>query len=157
MSDKLLTLLEPSAICLHLDAKNAREVITQLGTCLCKAGYVHDSFVEAALERESHLPTGLPLMGEVNAAIPHTDVVHVIKPGLAMATLNSPVSFRNMVLPDEEVQVRLVFVMALDQPKAQVEMLQEIATILQHPEVIDLLTRADNYQDVCSALSSALN
>jgi len=62
--------------------------------------------------------------------------------------------FHNMVAKDEEVKVSLVFVMALDQPKAQIEMLKEIAGVLQRPEVIDKLMEAKNYGDVRAALQT---
>jgi galactitol PTS system EIIA component len=155
MPNIILQLLEPSAIKLHLDASDSQSVITTLGGLLYKAGYVKDSFPKAAWEREQHLPTGLPLSGDVNAAIPHTDVVHVNKPGLSMATLKKPVIFKNMVSPEESVPVQLVFVLALDQPKAQVEMLMEIAKVLQNPKTIESLMKSNNYQDVQSALSGA--
>ena len=118
------------------------------------AGYVRETFVDAALDRESRLPTGLPLSGDVNAAIPHTEVEHVLKPGLAMATLSAPVIFQNMVDPDEAVPCQLVFVMALDQPKAQIEMLQEIAGILQNPTAINSLMSAKDFEEVRAAFSN---
>lgn len=155
MINKLLELLEPAAVCLNLEAADSGAVIAQLGGLLYQSGYVRDSFVSAALAREKELPTGLPLEGEVHAAIPHTDVEHVIKPGLSMATLDKPVVFRNMVNKEEEVPVRLVFLLSLDQPKAQVEMLQEIAGVLQNPQLVAKLMEAKSYEDVCDCLSSA--
>ncbi len=144
----ILDFLVPSSVALHYPAGASKDVITHLGKLLFDAGYVRDSFVEAALDRESRLPTGLPLSGDVNAAIPHTEVEHVLKPGLAMATLSAPVTFQNMVSPEEAVPCQLVFVMALDQPKAQIEMLQEIAGILQNPAVIQSLMLANNFEEV---------
>jgi galactitol PTS system EIIA component len=149
----LLDLLVPSSVALHYAAANSKDVIAHLGKCLFDAGYVRDTFVDAALDRESRLPTGLPLSGDVNAAIPHTEVEHVIKPGLAMATLSAPVTFQNMINPDEAVPCQLVFVMALDQPKAQIEMLQEIAGILQNPAVITDLMLARHFEEVRAVLS----
>jgi PTS system galactitol-specific IIA component len=125
--NRILELLERNAVRLDLGVSDAREVVSILGDELYEEGYVHESFVEAALSRESELPTGLPLAGEYNAAIPHTDIEHVKKPGLALATLTKPVLFQNMVNPEEGVEVHLVILMALDEAKAQVEMLQEIA------------------------------
>jgi PTS system galactitol-specific IIA component len=154
MSNKLLELLEPSAVCLNLYTPDATAVITTLGGLLMKSGYVKESFVGAALRREKELPTGLPLGGDVNAAIPHTDVEHVKRPGVAMATLQKPVVFQNMVSKEEAVQVRLVFLLALDQPKAQVEMLQEIAGVLQDDAVISKLIAAKNFSEVRQTLSS---
>lgn len=41
-----------------------------------------------------------------------------------------------MVTPEAEVLVRRVFLLALDQPKAQVETLPQVATVLQRPDLI---------------------
>lgn len=149
----ILDFLVPNSVALHYPAGTSKDVITHLGKLLFDAGYVRDSFVEAALDRESRLPTGLPLSGDVNAAIPHTEVEHVLKPGLAMATLSAPVTFQNMVSPEEAVPCQLVFVMALDQPKAQIEMLQEIAGILQNPAVIQSLMLASSFDEVRATFS----
>ncbi|NMB54889.1 MAG: PTS sugar transporter subunit IIA [Leptolinea sp.] len=153
MSNKLLQLLDRDAVCLKMDARDATDVIENLGIRLFIDGYVKDTFVDAALSREQKLPTGLPLGGEVNAAIPHTDVVHVLKPGVALATLKRPVVFKNMIQPDEEVKVRLVFLLSLEQPKSQIEMLQEIAGVLQKPETVDKLISAATFEDVQAALA----
>ena len=144
----ILDFLVPGSVALHYAASDSKDVISHLGRLLFDAGYVRDSFVDAALDRESRLPTGLPLSGHVNAAIPHTEVEHVLKPGLAMATLSAPVKFQNMVSPEEAVPCQLVFVMALDQPKAQIEMLQEIAGILQNPTIINRLMKANDFEEV---------
>lgn len=153
MTNSILQLLEPTAIQLHSNAGDSMAVITELGNLLYEAGYVRASFVEAALDREKEMPTGLPLEGKYNAAIPHTEIEHVIKPGLAMATLSKPVTFQNMIIPEEAVPVQLVILMALDQPKAQVEMLQEIASVLQDSKVIDHLMEAKNLEEVQEALT----
>ena len=152
--EALEQLLVKSAIVLNYPAKDAEDVVTELGRCLFEAGYVRDSFVQAALERERSLPTGLPLLGGINAAIPHTDVEHVHKPGVAFATLAEPVTFSNMVLPDEEIPVSLVFLLALDQPKAQVEMLKQIAGVLQNPALIEALSKASDGEEVIDIIKN---
>lgn len=149
----ILDFLVPSSVALHYEASDSKVVITHLGNLLFNAGYVRETFVDAALDRESRLPTGLPLSGDINAAIPHTEVEHVLKPGLALATLSTPVTFQNMISPEEAVPCQLVFVMALDLPKAQIEMLQEIAGILQNPEVINRLMSANDFEEVRAILS----
>ena len=150
----ILDFLVPGSVALHYAASDSEDVISHLGRLLFDAGYVRDSFVDAALDRESRLPTGLPLSGGVNAAIPHTEVEHVLKPGLAMATLSAPVTFQNMISPEEAVPCQIVFVMALDQPKAQIEMLQEIAGILQNPTIINSLMKANDFEEVRETLSN---
>jgi galactitol PTS system EIIA component len=154
MSGKLAEFLVPEAIFLNLEAVDSGEVIRAIGQKLLQAGYVHPSFTDAALEREKNIPTGLPLGGKFNAAIPHTDIEHVIRPGVGMATLAKPVVFMNMVSPEEPVEAQLVFVLALEQPKSQIEMLQEIAGVLQNPSVVEALMAAGQLEDVHAALKS---
>lgn len=148
------SLLVKTAIITHFSAKNAEDVVTALGNSLEEAGFVKDTFVQAALTREQSMPTGLPLMGEANAAIPHTDIEHVLKPGVALATLNDSVTFQNMANPEEPVDVKIVFLLALDQPKAQIEMLQEIAGVLQNPDLISKLVNADTADEIVNLLQS---
>jgi len=153
MSNQLLQLLDSDAVCLQLNARDSHDVIENLGIRLFIDGYVKDTFVDAAWAREQELPTGLPLGGEINAAIPHTDVVHVLKPGVAMATLKRPVVFKNMIQPDEDVKVSLVFMLSLEKPKSQIEMLQEIAKVLQNPVTVSRLMAANSFEDVQAALA----
>lgn len=155
MTETVQMLLEPTVVSLNYTARDATDVVTHLGNLLRAAGYVRDTFIAAALAREAEMPTGLPLAGNVNAAIPHTDIEHVIKPGLAMATLSEPVDFHNMVAPEECVPVRLVFLLALDRPKAQIEMLQALAGILQNPDLVARLMSASDIEDVRTALIEA--
>lgn len=147
-SARILDLLVPSAVCVQLDATTAPAVITALGRRLREAGYVRDSFVQAALDREAQMPTGLPLDGQFNAAIPHTDIEHVIKPALALATLAQPVDFQNMIDPEEAVPVQLVILMAMEEAKSQVAMLQEIAAVLQNADTIEKLVTAKDLAEI---------
>ena len=47
-----------------------------------------------------------------------------------------------MIEPETAVPVQLVILMALEQAKTQVEMLQEIAGVLQDAEIIEKLMKA---------------
>ncbi|MEA3326980.1 MAG: PTS sugar transporter subunit IIA [Chloroflexota bacterium] len=150
-------LLVKSAIILNYSAKDAEDVVNTLGKHLFDSGYTKESFAQAALEREKTMPTGLPLSCGFNAAIPHTDIEHVLKPGVAFATLTNPVNFQNMANPEESVQVSLIFMLALDQPKAQIGMLQEIAGILQNPEVIEDLIKTSDREEIIRIIKNQNN
>lgn len=147
--------LHPEAILLQLDAQDSEEVIRGLGDRLFDLGYVKDDFVDATLRREANLPTGLPLAGSVNAAIPHVDIEFVNSPALGLATLKEPVTFFNMVETETGVPVRLVIMLALDQPKSQVEMLQAVAQVLQDTDLVDQLMEAASFEEVISALNES--
>ncbi len=83
----VLDFLKREAICTQVEAKTSEDVIRLLGGKLHALGYVKDSFIEATLQREANMPTGLPLGGEFNAALPHVDIEYVNKPALALASL----------------------------------------------------------------------
>jgi galactitol PTS system EIIA component len=151
---KVAEFLHREAICLQLTVETSEEVIRLLGTKLHALGYVKDGFIEATLEREQNMPTGLPLGGDINAAIPHVDIDYVNSPALGLATLTKPVTFHNMVDADEEVPVRLVIMLALEQPKSQIEMLQQVSRILQRPEIVDQLINASTPDEVFRILSA---
>lgn len=151
--NKVLELLEPAAVVLNYEARDAADVISILGEKLCQAGYVLDTFVAGVLERECSMPTGLLLGGEINAAIPHTEIQHVKRAALSLATLAKEVTFHNMVSPEEEVPVRLVVLMALDQPKAQVEMLMKVSELLQNENLIQKMMRARTFEDIRDTLA----
>jgi PTS system galactitol-specific IIA component len=150
---KIKEFLNEGAVILGSEATSSEEVIRTLGGKLRDLGYVKDNFVEAALEREANMPTGLPLGGEYNAAIPHVDIEYVNQSALGLATLKEDVVFYNMVDSDEVVPCRLVIMLALDTPKSQIEMLQSVAAVLQNPDTIRKLVNAKTTEEVFSALS----
>jgi len=141
------------AVIIGLEASNSEQVIRKLGGKLRNLGYVKENFVEATLEREANMPTGLPLGGEYNAAIPHVDIEYVNQSALGLATLKQDVVFYNMVENDVEVPCRLVIMLALDQPKSQIEMLQSVAAVLQDQEMVKKLVSAETSEDIFSILS----
>jgi PTS system galactitol-specific IIA component len=153
MAKALLNYLDPGAIVLGVEAGSDQDVIRILSDRLHSLGYVKPSFAAAVLAREAALPTGLPLGLDNNVAIPHTDPEHVLKPGLAMATLCKPVAFCNMEDPDEKLQVSVVFLMALNDKDQQIEMLQEIAMTIQSAETIAALMQSNTVEDVTRLLA----
>ena len=150
---KITEFLSKEAVVLGMEASSSEEVIRVLGGKLRDQGLVKDNFVDAALEREANMPTGLPLGGDYNAAIPHVDIEYVNQSALGLATLKDDVVFYNMVENDVEVPCRLIIMLALDQPKSQIEMLQSVAGVLQNPEVISKLVQAETVDEVFEILS----
>ena len=69
----------------QIDAKDSADIFEQAGGKLVSLGYCKDSYVEALKLREKDFPTGVD-MGGVGVAIPHTDVSHVLKKGIVIAT-----------------------------------------------------------------------
>jgi galactitol PTS system EIIA component len=147
--------LDPRAIIINSEAMTSEGIIRELGARLFDLGNVKRGFTQATLTREATMPTGLPLGGDINAAIPHVDIEYVRKSALGLATLREPVMFCNMVDQSEMVPVRLVIMLALDQPKSQIEMLQSVAGLLQKPALIASIMAARKPQDILNALKKA--
>lgn len=131
----------------QIKAANKYEILEELAKLLIFKGYVKCSFLDAVIEREKKFPTGLPTLG-AGVAIPHADSNHVNMPGVAIATLEKPVKFNVMGNPEEEVDVNIVFMLAINDPKMQLQLLQEITKILQNQDVLLKLTQAKTKESI---------
>lgn len=140
MSNK--SFINAQAIATGLKAESNAEVIKILGDKLHALGYVKEDYVPSVIQREGNFPTGLMLGGRYNVAIPHTDTIHVNNPGVAFASLEKPVIFKNMGEPDSGIEVNMVFLLAVKDPKDQVELLQKLIEMFQNEELLEDLYKA---------------
>ena len=138
-----------------LEAKNSDEIFEALGGELVKQGYCKESYVQALKDREAEFPTGIN-MGEKGVAIPHTDVSHVNKKGIAIATLKEPVSFIEMGTDDEYVKAQVIFMLAVDE-KGHLELLQAILGLLQDQETLTKLTEAKDAEEIIEIIKEKEN
>lgn len=138
--------LQKSLILPGLEADSSDEIFEALGGELVKQGYCKESYVQALKDREAEFPTGINT-GEKGVAIPHTDVSHVNKKGIAITTLKRPVSFMEMGTDDEYVKVQVVFMLAVGE-KGHLELLQAILGILQDQDILNKLIQAKNEEEI---------
>jgi PTS system galactitol-specific IIA component len=134
-------------ILVRLKAQNRAGVIRRLGGLLYENGYVKETYTQAVLDREEIFPTGLEttLLG---FAIPHTDTEHVLRPAIAIATLEQPVVFQGMGAPDTSIPVKIVMMLAIRDPKAVVQTLRSVISILENEKALEALTKATNKQEI---------
>ena len=99
------------------------------------------------MEREDNYPTGLEL-GEICAAIPHTDPQYARATKLVVATLANPVAWKNMEDPDEQVQVSVVVLSLFDKPEKQIDALQKIMGVIQDQDTLKKALNASNVDEV---------
>jgi PTS system galactitol-specific IIA component len=123
------------------------EAINTLATHLLENGYVKDSFAKAVLEREKVFPTGLPTE-PVGVAIPHTDAEHVLASALAVGILSHPVTFLEMGSLDVTVDVHIISMMAISDPKAVMPVLRNLALAYQDHEFLASLKNSRDQQMV---------
>ncbi|MBE5968031.1 MAG: PTS sugar transporter subunit IIA [Lachnospiraceae bacterium] len=139
--------LKESIIITGLDAASYEDVMHQIGGRLVQEGYAKESYVDALIAREKEFPTGLDVDG-VGVSIPHTDVSHVNREGIAIGVLNQPVTFVQMGTDDETVEVRLIFMLAVVNPSEHIDQLQRIITIIQDKDFLNRLLEVKNAKQI---------
>lgn len=145
--------LNPDLVFTDVDASSSDDVMHQIGGALIREGYTKESYTQALMERESEFPTGLDVDG-YGVAIPHTNVAHVNKAGIAIAVLRNPVTFHVMGGDDDEtVEVSLVFMLAVVDPDKHIDELQQILAIIQDTSVLEKLKQAKNAEEIIKTIA----
>ena len=139
----------------QLTATSDVEVLEALAARARDAGWVLPSFKLALLEREKAYPTGLPT--PIPVAIPHADAEHVLRPGLGVATLRTPVSFGEMGGSGERVDVRIVVLILVTDPREQVELLTRLISLFQQEDWFDTLNAASTEEDLARVFGELLD
>ncbi|MDT2640213.1 PTS sugar transporter subunit IIA [Enterococcus dongliensis] len=116
-------------------------------------GWVREDFLERIKKREATFPTGIQLMS-LGAAIPHTDAECVLEEFVAVITLQEPVVFKSMEDNSKQVEAQIVFVLGLNQPHAQLEMLQSLMGLLQNESVLSKLLVATTENELISTIKN---
>ncbi len=117
-----------------LEADNQEQLFDQVASLLEEREIVTPTYREALITREKSFPTGLDMefLGKdlPNVAIPHTDIVHNLAEKVVVVRLEKPVTFHNMIAPDKEVEVSLLFFIINNSSSSQTNIplaLEEIA------------------------------
>lgn len=130
--------LKNELILLDINVKDRFELLAKVADNLHQLGYVKESYKKAVIEREKVFATGLPtLIGGV--AIPHTDIQHVNSPAISIARLKEPVDFIIMGDDSNTVKVDLIFMLAMKEEHAQLELLQSLMGILQDEKALHFI------------------
>ena len=147
-----LKLLDRNLVMLNIEANTQTEALEKLAGRLFEVGYVKETYAKAILEREKVFPTGLPTEG-YGVAIPHTDVEHVIKPAIALGILQKPVKFNLMgdVDPNNQVDVQIMFMLAIKEPHMQLKLLQDIMEIIQDSKLLNKMVKAKDVETLIQA------
>ncbi len=144
-------LLKETLIFTGMEAESSNDVMKKLGGAVIHEGYARDDYVDALIAREEEYPTGL-LMDGYGVAIPHTDASHVTKSAIAIAVLKNPVRFIQMATDDDPVDVQLVFMLVVDDPKKHMDELQKILMILQDKEVLTKVYESETADKIISII-----
>ncbi|ARD06257.1 PTS sugar transporter subunit IIA [Lactobacillus amylolyticus] len=110
------------------------ELLKNIYDHLLDSGYVKGNFLAHIIEREHNFPTGLStktLGADLpNIAIPHTEGEFVNKRLIVPVALKNPVTFGNMIKPDEKLQVKFLFMLLETNPDGQAKLLSQVMNFL---------------------------
>lgn len=147
--------ISPEYILLNLEAEDAQDAIERMCAPLHTHGAVRLSYAQDTLEREANHPTGLPTK-PFPIAFPHAEAEGVHRSALAVATLESPVDFRNMADPDEALAVEIIFLLANREPEEQVQALRRLALIFGEAEKLVALREMQDAKQTALWLTSEI-
>ncbi|MEK5444694.1 PTS sugar transporter subunit IIA [Fredinandcohnia sp. FSL W7-1320] len=148
-------LLDEELIFLKLKCNSKEQLLGWLGNELVEKGYVMQGYEKALLEREALYPTGL-VTTSCGVAIPHAEPSYVIKERIAIGILEDGVAFGNMGALDEEVLVRVVFLLALKHSSQHLEVLQAVTSLFQNEAFMNNIQKAETKEDVLELFQSIL-
>jgi PTS system galactitol-specific IIA component len=142
MQYTLIDLLKVEHILTGVQAQDAQDVIHRLTAALVESGHVTPGFAEDVWKREQTFPTGLPTQ-PLAVAIPHADPDHVNQSAVGIGILESPVRFAQMGTDGSTLlDVRLVFLLAIKEREKQVDMIQQLVTLIQTGSLLEGLAGA---------------
>lgn len=116
-------------------------------------GKVREDFLPRVKERERTFPTGIQLEN-IGVAIPHTDAECVLDEFVAVVVNKEPVEFKSMEDLNQSVAAKIVFVLGLNQPHAQLEMLQSLMGLLQNDDILKEIQAATSAADVLTIVTN---
>ncbi|CAM3194553.1 PTS sugar transporter subunit IIA [Lactiplantibacillus plajomi] len=145
--------LRDQLIFLHTSFKSTDELFGAVSDVAKENGFVTDQFLPKITKREATFPTGLQLEHR-GVAIPHTDADTIKKEFVAVVVNDQPVNFKRMDDPSQEVGAKLAFVLGLNKPHAQLEMLQALMSIIQDDALVEKLENVDSVSTVHELLSN---
>lgn len=145
--------LKPELTWTKSDVSTHLDVFELIATKAHKESYVEDNFLEKIKEREENFPTGLELDGYA-VAIPHTDPECVKEQFIAVLTSENGIPFKRMDDASKEVTANVVFMLGLNEPHSQLEVLQQLMGVLQNKETVKKLLTFNNENDIINYLKS---
>ncbi|WP_294024397.1 PTS sugar transporter subunit IIA, partial [Solobacterium sp.] len=90
-------------------------------------------------------------------AIPHTFAEHVNEEAMGVAVLKNPVPFKQMGSPEIELKPRILFMLAIINPKNQLNMLKKIVEIIQDNSALEKIKVAKSEDEIFDVLSSIIS
>ncbi|WP_165211491.1 PTS sugar transporter subunit IIA [Streptococcus tangpeifui] len=144
---KLLDYLDERLIFTGQSFKASTDLFETISNVALKLGNVREDFLPRVMDREANFPTGIQLEN-IGVAIPHTDAECILNEFVAVVVNQSPTIFKSMEDPSQSVPASIVFVLGLNQPHKQLEMLQSLMGLLQNEKLLFQIVAATSAEEI---------
>ncbi|WP_048627325.1 PTS sugar transporter subunit IIA [Listeria ivanovii] len=131
--------------------QNQAELFECTSKILEKEQYVEATFKEAVTSREIVFPTGLEMNG-IKMAIPHTDTIYVKRPFVLVNKFSTPIPFIQMGSSEKWINVEIIFMLGIKQPKDQVPLLSSIMEKFMEAAFVEQLKEINESASLCAFL-----
>jgi len=135
--------------------KSREDIIRSLSAYLLEKGYVTEQYQPATLEREAIYPTGLATK-PIGVAVPHSQAENVKRPAIIMGISKNQVVFHEMGNADSEIDVGVVFLLALKKENAHLNYLRNIVNFCKIEENIIRLHQSKSEQEAYNVLATEI-
>jgi PTS system galactitol-specific IIA component len=149
-------LFHESLILTNLNLNHSHEALKVLAQALQSQGYVKETYYDALIEREENYATGLPGEG-INVAIPHADPIHVNTNAIAIGICQNPVDFKMMGNHDETLGVEIIFMLALKDGHAHINVLSQLMGVLQNEALLHKLKSIRSKSELYQVLTEHIH
>lgn len=153
MNDAAIKII-PECIINNLKCSTKEEALEVLCKSLTDRGFVKEDFYKQILERERNFPTGLQTR-TLGIAIPHANPDHVISDSIAVGILKDTVVFNEMVNIKNNVNVKVIFLLALTNATKHLKVLKKVVEIIKDDESLAQLLEK-NPDEICSMLNKQI-
>ncbi|WP_270578807.1 PTS sugar transporter subunit IIA [Caldibacillus thermoamylovorans] len=133
--------------------ENQYDLFEILTKPLYQDNLVKESFIGKVVAREKTYPTGIPT-ANIGVAIPHTDSEHVNSNAISVGVLKNPITFKVMASPEQTVEVSLVFLLAIKDPKHHINLLKNIMGLLKDETVLSTIINSNDNKIIFNLLNS---
>lgn len=150
---RFVELVKQELILDGVEYRDREDALRSMAGLLVEQGYCQQPFIEEILERERHHPSGLPMPGP-KIAIPHTDATYVNSSVLLFARLKTPVEFGTMGSPESPLEVGMISMFALKEPKQIGDLLETLINVYQDVTVLESIAGASSKEDIYEILQA---
>ncbi|WP_273450300.1 PTS sugar transporter subunit IIA [Streptococcus ferus] len=150
---KLSNYLNDSLIFIDQIVQSSDQLFEMVSHRGLQLGYVREDFLERVKEREATFPTGIQL-STLGVAIPHTDAECILKEFVAIVISPTPITFKSMEDLNQTVAASVVFVLGLNRPHAQLEMLQSLMSLIQNDDILNQLINVKSNEELITIVKT---